>query len=121
MNRRTLLRGLAGVAGGLILPAGVADAAEAGRRVWALGAMPDPAMHSLSFSGDSTRWMNGAYISVPSSPTTFTVTLSGPPSYYVGDNARLYNLETRTYEDFVVLAVEEHSEDANPLTRLFGA
>lgn len=41
MNRRDLLRGLAGVAGGLVLPASVADvAAEVERRYWSLGAMP---------------------------------------------------------------------------------
>lgn len=41
MNRRELLAGLAGVAGGLILPASVAENAEAGRRWWALGAIPE--------------------------------------------------------------------------------
>lgn len=41
MNRRDLLRGVLGVAGGLVLPPSVADvAAEVERRYWALGQMP---------------------------------------------------------------------------------
>lgn len=40
MNRRNLFKGLAGVAGALILPATLEENAEAGKRIWALGGIP---------------------------------------------------------------------------------
>lgn len=41
MNRRALLKGIACVAGGLVLPASVGEvAAEVERRWWSLGAVP---------------------------------------------------------------------------------
>lgn len=40
MNRRDILKGIAGVAGGLLFPPSVVEAAKEGRRIWALGAMP---------------------------------------------------------------------------------
>ncbi len=40
MNRRDLLKGVAGLTAGLLLPSTVAENAAEARRYWALGAMP---------------------------------------------------------------------------------
>lgn len=41
MNRRNLFKGLIGVTAGLILPPSLAENAEAGKRIWALGGIPE--------------------------------------------------------------------------------
>ncbi len=104
MNRRDLFRGLAGVAGGLILPPSVADAAESvERRFWALGGMPGreiPAyydvMADLEWRKEWANWRTmviaegeavirepykGYFINV--SREAGIVTLDGQPSYSV--------------------------------------
>lgn len=42
MNRRSLFKGLMGVAGGLILPPTLEENAEASKKIWALGRWSEP-------------------------------------------------------------------------------
>jgi hypothetical protein len=54
MNRRAFLKGLAGAVGAaIILPPTIADAAEEGRRIWALGGIPQRELPNLRAEHDA--------------------------------------------------------------------
>lgn len=100
MNRRELFRGLAGVAGALILPPSVADAAEeVGRRWWALGAIPERTIETrrpaymggvpFPYVADLTRHMSEqeAIIYYAIAQVTGTKTIEPIPGRYVIPNS----------------------------------
>ncbi len=65
MNRRDLFKGLIGVTAGLILPPTLEENAEAGRRIWALGGIPEEpqSLQKLAFLNTGEiyfeRWAQG--------------------------------------------------------------
>ncbi len=56
MNRRDLLKGVAGLTAGLVLPASVAENAEVAKRYWSLGAMPNG--RTSAFIPSGTFWLS---------------------------------------------------------------
>lgn len=86
MNRRSLLQGIAGVVGGLLLPPSVADAAEeVERRYWALGAMPGQQTFDIDIP--VAEWMYSGF------------------SFRVGERVPLWVPEKQDYEWGVVTSV----------------
>lgn len=78
MNRRNLLKGVAGLTAGLLLPSTVAENAETARRYWALGAMPGKESPIIARAGDRIVMEMGGMLSMHGMTLTLKRADGGP-------------------------------------------